>query len=292
MDLQTEIYSFVKKQLSEWKLARNNYENLSQIKTRTFLLQKTKIVLQFNPTRIASTGAKIDAKSIAERKCFLCLGNQPQEELAIFSGNYVVQLNPYPIFSNHLVIAHQEHILQDINEHFAEFLSFAKQLPRFAIFFNGINCGASAPDHLHFQAAEKHSFPLLTSYANLEKTIFSSNANVMVYKINNALRSIYCIETSDVEAACLQFDSLKNQLFGTQQPMLNILCSFSNNTWQIFVFPRKKSRPWQYDAPEPNTLMISPGTAEMSGVFVIPKEEHFLRINLADIIDIYQQVSL
>lgn len=292
MDLQTEIYSFIEKQLSVWKLVRDNYDNLSQVQTRTFLLPKTEIILQYNPTRIASTGAKIDAESIAKRKCFLCLENQPDEELAIVFGNYVIQVNPYPIFPNHLVIAHREHIFQDINEHFLEYLLFAKQLPKFAIFFNGINCGASAPDHLHFQAAEKKSFPLLTSYADLDKTVFLNQKNGVIYKINNVFRSIYCIETFDMKTACLQFDYLKNQLFGTQQPMLNILCSFSEDIWQIFVFPRKKSRPWQYDAPEPNALMISPGTAEMSGVFVVPKEEHFLRINLTDIIDIYQQVSL
>lgn len=292
MDLQTQIYPFIEKQLSQWSFAKKNYDNLSLIKTRTFLLPTTKIVLQFNPTRIASTGAKLDAESISKRKCFLCLQNQPAEELSMFWQDYVIQLNPYPIFPNHLVIAHRQHILQDINGHFSELLSVSEQLPNFAVFFNGINCGASAPDHLHFQAAEQNSFPLLVSYDTLEKTPFFKKNGAMTYKILGVFRTVFCIESSEIQSAISHFEYLKRQLFDTKTPMMNLLCSYSAGRWLIFVFPRKKSRPWQYEAPEPQTLMVSPGTAEMSGVVVLPKEEHFQRINLEDIIDIYQQVGL
>lgn len=292
MDLQTQIYSFIEKQLSCWEFAKNNYFNLRQIKTRTFALPKTKIVLQYNPTRIVSTGAKTDSESISKRKCFLCLGNQPAEELSIIEGKYVIQVNPYPIFQNHLVIAHQEHILQDISTHFEEYLSLAQRLPNFALFFNGINCGASAPDHLHFQAAESRLFPILDSYDCLDKTVVFEKNNAVTYKINNVYRTLFSIEATSIDNVHLHFERLMNDLFVSTQPMLNLLCTYVNSTWKILVFPRKQSRPWQYNAPEPQTLMVSPGAAEMSGIFVIPKEEHFMRITLADVIDIYQQVSL
>ncbi len=292
MNLQNKIYRLIDEQLSSWELAKINHDNLQQVRTRTFTWAQTSVVVQFNPTRIGSTASKTDAASLARRKCFLCTANQPTEEIGVEVGNYIVQVNPYPIFTNHLVVAHRQHIEQNIEGHFAELLDFAQQMTDFALFFNGINCGASAPDHLHFQAAPKASFPILKDFLNAEKTVVSEDVSAKTYQLCNLHRAVFCIESERIDAALLHFEQLIKRIFVNQQPMFNLLCAYTNGRWQTFVFPRRAARPWQYAAPEPQTLMVSPGTAEMSGVIVMPVEAHFERITSDDIIDIYQQVSL
>ncbi len=291
MNLQNKIYRLIDEQLNLWELAKTNHENLKQVRTRTFSWTNASVVVQFNPTRIVSTASKTDAVSLAQRKCFLCTANQPAEEIGVKVGNYVVQVNPYPIFPNHLVVAHRQHIEQNIDGHFAELLDFAQQMPDFALFFNGINCGASAPDHLHFQAAPKSSFPILKDVLNAEKTVIFEDVLAKTFQVHNLHRAVFCIESESVEAALKHFERLKNQLFEQRAPMFNVLCAFADGRWLTFVFPRRAARPWQYAAPEPQTLMVSPGTAEMSGVIVMPIEAHFERISPDDVIDIYQQVS-
>lgn len=292
MNLQQRVYRLIREQLAVWDEVRNNYANLKAIQQREFVFEHTRVVVQYNPTRIRSTAAKIDEVSVANRKCFLCLEHQPKEEMALLDGNYVIQLNPYPIFDSHLVIAHKQHIVQDVTNHLYELLSFAKQLPDFAIFFNGIGCGASAPDHLHFQAAPRGFFPILSEYAPHRCATLLSSEDCKVYKVERLERSLYVLASAHEEALVKQFTELVSSLFGTETPMFNLLCICSEREWQLLLFPRSKSRPWQYSAErEEERLLVSPGTAEMSGVFVVPCEEHFRRITGADVLDIFRQVS-
>jgi len=239
----------------------------------------------------------VDTKSIAERKCFLCSTNRPTEQEGIQLEQYSILVNPFPIFPEHFTIVHNQHLPQQIKPFFNDLLSFAEKLSDYVLFYNGPKCGASAPDHLHFQAGTKSFLPLLTDYEKLKQknTIcFFKNTTCEVYLLDNYLRTVICIESNDKFSANDYFLQLYDDLQGTslEEPMMNIVCNFQDNKWFTFIFPREQFRPWQYHAEEPNQLMVSPATVEMSGVFITPIESHFQKIKGDDIISIFEQISM
>ena len=69
--LNKQVSILFHEQVSNWELARVNYNGLKTVRTKTFTFDNVQLTVQFNPARIVSSGAKMDAKTIAERKCFL-----------------------------------------------------------------------------------------------------------------------------------------------------------------------------------------------------------------------------
>ena len=270
--------------------------------------------VQFNPARIVSSGAKTDAKSIAERKCFLCAANLPTEQKSIDAGDYTILVNPFPIFPEHFTIPRKEHTDQQIKPYFIDMLRLAEALDEYILFYNGPKCGASAPDHMHFQAGTKDFLPLVNDYKRLKAThaeVLVESATFQLSRLTNYLRTVYCIESIDVESAKDAFEKLYNHLSplflpspqgeglgvrsrgvgGEVEPMMNIVCNYEKGKWFTYVLPRKAFRPWQYTAKGDQQLMVSPATVEMSGIFITPVESHFERITQNDIRDILKQVS-
>ena len=147
------IHNLLTEQLASWETARNNYAALSGVQVKELNVNGTLYKVQFNPARIVSSGAKVDAKSIKERKCFLCPANLPAVQKGIpFEGHYNILVNPFPIFPRHLTVPETAHVAQRIAPRFGDMLDLARQLTDYTIFYNGPKCGASAPDHAHFQA--------------------------------------------------------------------------------------------------------------------------------------------
>lgn len=289
-------------QLSEWSLARANFEGLKTVQTKLFNFGDFDVKVQFNPARMVSSGAKVDAKTIAERKCFLCANNRPTEQKGIDFGDYEILLNPFPIFPEHFTIPRKEHVEQQIKPYFSDMLQFAKAMDDYLIFYNGPKCGASAPDHMHFQAGTKDFLPLVNDYKRLKQThtdLLITTEKMQLFQMKNYLRTVYCIETGRVEAAQDAFEKLYNHLSPDQQemggeavePMMNLVCIFENDKWYVFVLPRKAFRPWQYTADGEQQLLVSPATVEMCGVFITPVESHFERITKKDIESVFEQVS-
>jgi len=299
--------SFFREQVSNWELARVNYEGLKTVRTKTISFGDYAVKVQFNPARITSTGARMDTKTIAERTCFLCKENRPAEQRSIDAGEYTILVNPFPIFPEHFTIPHKEHIAQQIKPYFADMLELAEALDNYVIFYNGPRCGASAPDHLHFQAGTKKFLPLLSDYKRLKPTharLLDEGENYQLYRLENYGRTVYCIESDTIISARNVFENLYVRLSltlskgeGTRkeeivEPMMNIVCSFEDGIWYTYIFPRAAFRPWQYSAAGEEQLLVSPATVEMSGVFITPVESHFERINKEDIESILQQVSI
>ena len=176
-------------------------------------------------------------------------------------------------------------------------LELAKGLDDYLIFYNGPKCGASAPDHMHFQAGTKDFLPLVNDYKRLKDThanLLVSTETTQLFTFENYLRTIYCIESNDIESARDSFEKLYSY-FQTEddvEPMMNIICIFEKGRWFIFVLPRKAFRPWQYTAEGNQQLLVSPATVEMCGVFITPIESHFERITKEDVANILEQVSL
>ncbi len=302
--LNTEIKSLFSEQVSNWELARNNYAGLKTVRAKAFSFGDFEVKVQFNPARIISSGAKTDAKSIAERKCFLCTANLPAEQKGIDAGYYTILVNPFPIFPEHFTIPRKEHTDQQIKPYFTDMLELAEALDDYIIFYNGPKCGASAPDHMHFQAGTKDFLPLVNDYKRLKAThadVLVESATFQLSRLNNYLRTVYCIESIDMESARDAFEKLYihhsplspgRGVGGEVEPMMNIVCTFEAGKWFTFIFPRKLFRPWQFTAEAEQQLMVSPATVEMSGIFITPVESHFNRITKSDIGSIFEQVSL
>jgi len=294
--LNAQIKFLFHEQVSNWELARVNYEDLKTVRTKTFSFGDFDVKVQFNPARIISSGAKVDAKTITERKCFLCAENRPSEQNGIQLGNYTLLVNPFPIFPEHFTIPHKKHIAQQIEGYFVDLLELAKVLNDYVVFYNGPKCGASAPDHLHFQSGTKNFLPLVSDYKRLKIThteLLDEGVNYQMFRLKNYLRTVYCIESDNIQSAQNLFENLyiEWQAEKTDEPMMNILCSFEDGIWYTFILPRAAFRPWQYTAEGDQQLLISPATVEISGIFITPIESHFERITKEDVVSILEQVT-
>lgn len=303
MSINQQVKALFDEQTAHWPLARTNFEGLKTVQTKSVSFGDYDIRVQFNPARIVSSGAKVDAKTIAERKCFLCAAHRPAEQRAVDFGDYEILVNPFPIFPEHFTIPRKEHVDQQINPFFADMLRLAKAMDNYLVFYNGPRCGASAPDHMHFQAGTKDYLPLVNDYFRLKDThtdLLVSTEKMQLFGMKNYGRTVYVIESSNIENAQDAFEKLHHHLTSILPPqgegavgevMMNIVCTYTDARWQIFVLPRKAFRPWQYTAEGEQQLLISPATVEMCGVFITPIEAHFNRIGKADIQDILGQIS-
>lgn len=304
MKLNTQIKNLFNSQIGDWELARTNFAGLQTVQTKSFSFDDFEVRVQFNPARIVSSGAKVDAKTIAERKCFLCAANRPLEQKALEFGDYEILVNPFPIFPEHFTIPRKEHVDQQILPYFTDMLELAKAMDDYLLFYNGPKCGASAPDHMHFQAGTKDFLPLVSDYKRLKNThtdLLVTTEKMQLLQMKNYLRTVYCIESNDIESARDAFEKLYNHLTPSPSPegegssegeaMMNIVCLFENNKWLVFVLPRKAFRPWQYTAEGDKQLLVSPATVEMCGIFITPIESHFERITKEDVQSILEQCA-
>lgn len=297
-NLNEQAKSLVKQQKESWATAGINYNALNNVQLRKFDFEHFKIITQYNPERIRSSAAKTDAKSISERPCFLCLQNLPTEQKGIlFQSSYLILVNPYPIFQEHLTISKLEHSPQLILPHFGDMLDLSENLNDFTVFYNGPQCGASAPDHFHFQAVIKNSLPIEDEFKALENqfsgTLFQ-NERLKILAGENYLRRFIAIVSDDKKEITEKFEFIyKNMEFqGGEEPMLNILCSFQDGKWRVIIFPREKQRSSHFFRTDESKLLISPAAVELGGVVVLPREEDFLKITKREIKEIYWEVTI
>lgn len=214
-NVNQKIRDLLKEQTQNWPLARTNYEGLKTVQTRVFSFGDYNVKVQFNPARIVSSGAKVDAKTIAERKCFLCAENRPTEQTSVNFGDYEILVNPFPIFPEHFTIAHKKHQPQQILPFFADMLWLALAMDDYLVFYNGPQCGASAPDHLHFQGGTKDFLPLVNDYKRQKSKnaqLITENNNTQIFQLKNYGRTVFVIESTDIEGAENAFKILSQTL--------------------------------------------------------------------------------
>lgn len=289
--------NFYEEQLAEWPAFKERVDQLAQVETREFLLDGVKIIAQHNPARVVSTGAKLDKASLAKRKCFLCAENRPTEQRGLkMNERFTLLVNPFPILKEHFTIVCNEHCPQQIKDSIGDLLDFAQMMPNHIVFYNGPRCGASAPDHLHFQAVAKGQLPLEQEWRKVEKLELSEwGGNKMEQLMNYGRRCLH-IESKKREAVISHFNQLYTQYQmregGDEEPRLNVFVSYDDETWHLFLFPRKEHRPKQYYAEDGTNRMISPGAIDMAGVVVLPRKEDFDVLTIAELKDIFGQVSL
>ena len=297
-ELGLKVNELFDQQLSVWEMARNNFEGLKIVQIREFDFDGFAVKVQFNPARMVSSGAKVDAKTIAERKCFLCAANRPEVQRGIEWRDYDILINPFPIFTRHLTIPRREHVDQRLVPYIADMFDLARELTDFVVFYNGPKCGASAPDHMHFQAGNADFLPLVSDYFNLKQVgrteLVETADTAEIYLMKDYLRVVYCIESADAVALKEAFMKLYNSwvVDADVEPMMNVVCLYREGKWYLFVIPRGAFRPWQYTAEGDKQLLVSPATVEVSGLFITPVKEHFERITKEDVVDILTQCTI
>jgi hypothetical protein len=285
-------------QMREWDLARVNYLQLERVKSRMLDLSGFEILVQFNPERIRSSAANVDAKSIGARPCFLCSENRPSQQRGLtFKRSLTVLVNPFPIFPRHLTIPSELHTDQRILQNFGSMLSLAEAIPDYVIFYNGPQCGASAPDHLHFQAGNRGFLPIETDFSGGKfTTLISCKPGVEIWNWSGYLRGIVTLKGSKSEKLISVFNHFFKKFSAFQpdkpEPMLNILAYYNPDGWVVHLVPRKLHRPTQFFEEDIDQILLSPGSVDLGGVIITPREEDFNKINASDIADIFNQVCI
>lgn len=291
-----QVEKLIEQQLVVWQTPRDNYAALQNVEVKEFKVKRSTIKVQFNPARIVSSAAKVDNKSLKERKCFLCAANRPEVQEGIAWGeNYTILINPFPIFPKHLTIPCNDHTDQRILSRIGDMMAIAKDLPGFTLFYNGPKCGASAPDHMHFQAGNRGFLGFETDYLNADKKEVISNAGATLSLLSGLANAAFLIEAVEIDAATELFVTLYNALEipeGEEEPMLNILCWSEDGKWKVAVFPRRKHRPACYSAEGDANILISPASVDMGGVFITPLEKDFKKITADDLEQILDEVCL
>jgi len=277
----------LQEQKSEWELLARGYQSLASVRVRNFEFDGFCVKLQFNPGRIASSVAKVDEKSIRQRKCFLCPANLPREQRGIDCGEgYTLLCNPFPIFPEHFTIPHRDHRPQRILESFGSMLRLARELADgFVVFYNGPRSGASAPDHLHLQAGSKGFMPI--------------DGEAHLVGSERYLRRGFVLESDDAGLLSEQFGRLYRVMESVagdaDEPMLNVLAYYDvprAGSWRVIVLPRGKHRPSFFFAEGDAKLVLSPGTVDMGGMVISVVERDFERITEPVLREMFAEVTI
>lgn len=289
--------SLLAAQKQAWPDLRKNYLSLEKRLVRELTSGNSVLRVELNPGRITSTSANTDARSVSSRPCFLCLDNLPPAQKGIlYRGEYLVLCNPYPIFEKHFTVSSLEHTPQNFQGSVEAFLSLLTDLgPRYTIFYNGPECGASAPDHLHFQACPSGVIPI-ESVRHLPAHRTLCLAGCGIYAVEDTGRAMALVEspdTSAIKAVLLKIiDSLKKRAAGKTEPLLNIIAWKAAEVYRVALFPRSKFRPDCYYASGEERVLVSPAAVEMGGLIVTPLERDFAAMDFARASAILREVSM
>ena len=298
-----EIGKFILDQLSVWPLASSNFRMLKSARIREFEVGGLTVKAQWNPCRIISSTAEVDSESIAARPCFLCVENRPKEQFHIkFNGRkrrrYNIQVNPYPIFPNHLVVARDEHLPQAIWHHFPDMMDFTSQNDAYTVFYNGPCSGASAPDHLHFQAVPRHSLPLedaVDSFLDNPGAPLARNKDALLYLYPGFANGVFALKAKTSKSQAKLFYRLlcccEKSEYDTE-PRFNLYTWFRDGEFRTCVVFRTNLRSHHYYAEGREHLTMSPGAADMAGFFVVPEEDDFGKLTSEMLASMVDEVTL
>jgi hypothetical protein len=303
--LSASVAALIAHQKANWPQLKEGYEAFSQIETRNVNIDGSNIVVQHNARRVLSTAAAVDKTSIAARPCFLCSENLPDQERGIFyDEEYVILCNPFPVLDKHLVIAHRKHIDQKIEGRVEDLLALAFDLgDEYFVLYNGPECGASAPDHLHFQALSRAVLPVEAtlkageppSEADCDICESMERGSFELFTIADAGRSVIVFRGANkfelVPWVYRVIDSLSKATF-KPEPMLNIVAYVDSGVCTVLLFPRARHRPAAFFAEGEERLTISPGAVDMAGIVVVPEHAHYEKIDAGQIEKIFSEVSL
>ena len=291
------LQRFFNRQLEKWEDARQRYHDLRSAKTRELVVGTYSIQVQWNPARMVSTGAKMDQKTIAERPCFLCEKIRPKEQIKKeVDGQYELLVNPFPILQQHFTIPSLKHQPQRILESYGEIHKLLEEYPEMMVFYNGPQCGASAPDHAHFQAGTSGLLPLQKSWQRLSRNLtllISLNDDEDISLIDDYPCTALLIRSRSQYGDEQLFRRLYEALPAVEpEPMMNIVSWRSNDDFLSVVFPRTKHRPDCYYKEGNEQFIISPGALDMAGLIITPRQEDYERLTPEMALSILDEITL
>lgn len=291
-----QIDAFIASQIAEWPQAAGNFEALKGVKVKEVSLPGWTVKIQFNPARIVSSSAKVDAKSLKERKCFLCEQNRPQVQRGIDWGDrYTILINPFPIFPRHLTIPDRSHTDQLIADRIADMMQLAGELDEYTVFYNGPRCGASAPDHMHFQAGNSDFLTLAPAIEAVELKTIATDGDATLALCDALPLKVFVIDAADPQAGQRLFARLYKAIpvpEGEKEPMMNLLCYATAAGVRLIVIPRKRHRPSFYGTEGEGTMLLSPASVDMGGVFITPLEKDFNALDADKIAQVFDELCL
>lgn len=292
----SSISRFFNRQLEVWTDARHRFRDLKHVETRQFSDQ---LKLQWNPARIVSTGAKIDKKTLGERPCFLCDKNRPKEQMSKqIDEKFHLLVNPFPILPVHFTIPARKHQPQLIYKNYGEMHRFISLHSDLMVFYNGPKCGASAPDHLHFQAGTNGILPLQTNWQRLSRNltdIISLNDEEKISVVRDFIVPAFVIISKSAESDEALFRRLYKampQRGDETEPMMDIISWRKGEEFISVVIPREKHRPEAYFAEGDAQFVVSPGALDMSGLIITPREEDFRKLTEEKALSLLQECGV
>ena len=297
------LRKFIKDQLSVWPLVAARFRALKGVRTRELTVHGLPCRVQHNPDRVGSSTADTSPEAIAARPCFLCQNSLPPEQFRIpFEGRkgrrYGIQINPYPIFRDHLVIVRDQHLPQAIWHHMPDMLDFAVKYPDFTVFYNGPASGASAPDHLHFQACPRHSLPLeeaVDAFLDAPGEPLATVKDASLWQYTGYCRGVFALKSTTSKSLTKLFYRLlecSSRRPGESEPMFNLYAYAQGGELRAFVVMRAAKRSHHYDAQGADHLAMSPGAADMAGLFVAPFREDFDKVTAPMLEDMLDEVAI
>lgn len=304
--MDNQIDKFVKDQLSVWPLAAENYSSLKKAGSKVLSIGGLPVTVQLNPCRRISSEASLDKESINRRPCFLCPENRPDEQTNMeFEGRkgrrYRVTLNPYPIFPSHLVISSFEHTPQSIWHRYQDLLDFVRENNEYLGFYNGPESGASAPDHMHFQACPQGLTPLQNRVDELlaagdDKTLdyLTNVKEARLFHLNEYARGVFVLCGATAKSTAKLFYRLLDCApvpDGSSEPKMNIIAWCHEGEYRTAVIFRERHRPHNYSSSGADHLAMSPGCADLAGVYVTTREEDFDKLDAGLLSQVVREVA-
>lgn len=298
-DLPALCYELLSEQKKTWKDLREGYESLKDVRERDLSCGGFSVRLQHNPRRIKSSMADVARKNEREWQCFLCLDRLPEDQKGIlYRNNHLILCNPMPVFSPHFTISHSDHRLQAIAENIRTFLQLMSDFgPGWVVLYNGAKCGASAPDHLHFQVAPSGQMPIEKEMKDEKRLcLIKQVERTLLYRMRDLGREVVLLEGNDpiaMEDFLQSFlNALKKILHVNEEPMINIAGIYQERKWHLVIFLRRKHRPDAFFKEGDKRVVVSPGVIDMAGLLITPVERDFQRLTSSAVENIYREVSL
>ncbi len=297
--LPTLCLELLSEQKKAWQDLRKGYESLKDGKERDLSCRGFSVRLQYNPNRIKSSTAVVGEKNVGERQCFLCMDHLHEGQKGIqYKGDYLILGNPMPVFSSHYTVSHIDHRLQAIDEHIGTFLQLMADFGSgWTVLYNGPKCGASAPDHLHFQVGPSGQMPIEKEICEEKRlTLLRQVGGVLLYLAKDLGREVIILEGEDSTAIERAFNNyltaLREILLLNEEPMMNIAGFYEERKWRLVIFPRRKHRPDVFFKNGDARIVVSPGVIDMGGLFITPVEKDFERLDATAVEGIFREVSL
>lgn len=286
-------------QKKAWPELREAYEFLRNVRERDVGRRGSSIQLQYNPGRIKNSLARVGEVNAKEQRCFLCLDHLPEDQKGIlYRGEYLILCNPMPVFSSHFTISHLDHRRQAVVESMDILLQIMADFgSHWTILYNGPRCGASAPDHLHFQAVPSKKMPIENEIREETRlTLIKQVEGVLLYRMRDLGQEVIVLKGDNSAAVTRAFESflnaLKDILLVSEEPMINMAGFRKGGKWHLVIFPRRKHRPEVFFKEGADQIVVSPGVIDMGGLVITPVERDFHRLNAATVEGIYKEVTL